>query len=85
MSLPEARRLIAAARSALEPWQRDDATVDHLDGVAAIAAEGAAAVYRMEGERVDLLQAGGEGAGGSPPRSAPAARSSRSTIRWAPR
>ena len=60
---PEARRLIAAARSALEPWQRDDATVDHLDGVAAIAAEGAAAVYRMEGERVNLLQAGGEGAG----------------------
>ena len=63
MSLPEARRLIAAARSAPEPWQRDDATVDHLDGVAAIAAEGAAAVYRMEGERVNLLQAGGEGAG----------------------
>ena len=63
MSLPEARRLIAAARSAPEPWQRDDATVDNLDGVAAIAAEGAAAVYRMEGERVNLLQAGGEGAG----------------------
>jgi putative heme degradation protein len=63
MSLPEARRLIAAARSAPEPWQRDDATVDNLDGVAAIAAEVAAAVYRMEGERVNLLQAGGEGAG----------------------
>lgn len=64
MSVPEARRLIAAARSAPEPWQRDDATVDNLDCVAAITAEGAAAVYRMEGERVNLLQAGGEGAGG---------------------
>jgi GNAT superfamily N-acetyltransferase len=63
MSVPEARRLIAAVRSTPEPWQRDDATVDNLDGVAAIGAEGAAAVYRMEGRRVNLLQAGGEGAG----------------------
>jgi hypothetical protein len=37
--------------------------VDNLDRAAAIAAEGAAAVYRIEGGRMNLLQAGGEGAG----------------------
>lgn len=53
----EARRLIAGER---EPWQRDDATVDNLGDVAALTKDGAAAIYRMEGERVNLLQAGGE-------------------------
>jgi GNAT superfamily N-acetyltransferase len=55
----EARRLIAAARTEREPWQREDATVDNLDGIAALGAGGGAAVYRMEGERVNLLQLDG--------------------------
>jgi GNAT superfamily N-acetyltransferase len=59
IDLAEARRLIAAARTEPEPWQREDATVDNLDGVAALGADGGAAVYRMEGERVNLLQLGG--------------------------
>jgi GNAT superfamily N-acetyltransferase len=57
----DARRRIAAARTEAEPWQREDATVDNLDGVCALAAGGATAVYRMEGDRVNLLQAAGEG------------------------
>ena len=59
----EARCLVAAARAEPEPWQREDATVDNLTDVAAVAAKGAAALYRMEGERVNLLQAGGKAAG----------------------
>jgi ribosomal protein S18 acetylase RimI-like enzyme len=55
----EAGRVIADARTEPEPWQREDATVDKLDGVVALAHQGAAALYRMEGERVNLLQAGG--------------------------
>jgi hypothetical protein len=62
MSLPEARRLIAAARSTPRPWQRDDATVDNLGGVAAIAAEGAAAVP-TEGRRAREPPPGGRGEG----------------------
>ena len=61
--LAEARRLIAAARTEPEPWQRDDATVDNLPDAAALATDRAAVVYRMEGERVNLLQADGEGLG----------------------
>ena len=53
----EARRLIAGER---EPWQRDDATLDNLADVAALTRDFAAAVYRMEGGRVNLLQAGGD-------------------------
>ena len=56
IDLAEARRLIAAARTEPEPWQREDATVDNLDGISALGAGGGAAVYRMEGERVNLLQ-----------------------------
>ena len=56
IDLAEARRLIAGAREEPEPWQREDATVDNLDGVAALGAGGGVAVYRMEGERVNLLQ-----------------------------
>jgi GNAT superfamily N-acetyltransferase len=63
MSLPEARRRIAEARAEPEPWQRDDTTVANLPDAAALGTDGAAAIYRMEGERVDLLQAGGEGIG----------------------
>jgi RimJ/RimL family protein N-acetyltransferase len=57
IDLDEARRLIAGER---EPWQRDDATVDNLSDVAALTSDSAAAIYRLEGERVNLLQAGGE-------------------------
>jgi GNAT superfamily N-acetyltransferase len=57
----KARRRIATARTEPEPWQREDATVDNLDGVRALAAGGATGVYRMEGDRVNLLQAAGEG------------------------
>ena len=53
----EARRVIAGER---EPWQRDDATLDNLADVAALTRDFAAAVYRMEGGRVNLLQAGGD-------------------------
>jgi GNAT superfamily N-acetyltransferase len=60
VELGEARRLITAEP---EPWQRDDDTVANLAGVAALATGTAAVVYRMEGERVHLLQAGGEGIG----------------------
>jgi GNAT superfamily N-acetyltransferase len=61
--LAAARRLIAEARTEPEPWQRDDATVDNLPDAAALATGRAAVVYRLEGERVSLLQAGGEGLG----------------------
>ena len=59
IDLAEARRRIAAARTEPEPWQREDATVDNLDGVTAFGASGGAAIYRMEGERVNLLQIDG--------------------------
>jgi hypothetical protein len=55
----EARRRIATARTDPEPWQREDATVDNLTGVAALAMDGAVAVYRMEDGRVNLLQFAG--------------------------
>ncbi len=58
--LAEARARIAAARTEPEPWQREDATVDKLTGVAAVTAAGADAVYRVDGQRVDLLQAAGD-------------------------
>jgi GNAT superfamily N-acetyltransferase len=58
--LAAARARIAAARTEPEPWQRDDATVDHLTGVAAVATESAEAVYRVDRRRVDLLQAAGD-------------------------
>jgi GNAT superfamily N-acetyltransferase len=60
VELEQARRLIPAEP---EPWQRDDDTVANLAGVAALATGTAAVVYRTEGERVNLLQAGGEGVG----------------------
>jgi ribosomal protein S18 acetylase RimI-like enzyme len=58
--LPEARARIAAARTEPEPWQRDDATLDNLDGLGAVTVDGADAVYRLDGRRVDLLQAAGD-------------------------
>ncbi len=59
----EARARIVAARREPEPWQREDATVDNLDGLAALGVDGGVALYRLEGERVNLLQATGGNAG----------------------
>jgi hypothetical protein len=56
----ETRRRIVAGRTEPEPWQREDATVDNLSGVAAAATDGAVALYRMEGGRVNLFQAADE-------------------------
>jgi hypothetical protein len=44
-------------RRAPEPWQRDDGTLAHLDGLAGIAVASGAAVYRAAAGRVLLLQA----------------------------
>jgi ribosomal protein S18 acetylase RimI-like enzyme len=57
VDLGEARARITSARTEPEPWQREDATVDNLDGVAAISAGGAVALWRKEGDRLNLLQA----------------------------
>ena len=53
----EARARIVARRTEPEPWQRDDATLDSLPGIEALTTATADAVFRVEGERVDLLQA----------------------------
>jgi GNAT superfamily N-acetyltransferase len=59
-----ARTLIRAYRDADEPWQRDDDTVDRLlqrDPVPeAMVAGGAAAVYRVTGDNIGLVQAAGD-------------------------
>ena len=53
----EAHDHIRQRRRAPEPWQRDDATLAHLDGVEGISVEGGTAVYRAAEGRVLLLQA----------------------------
>lgn len=59
--LEVALALIAARREEPEPWQREDATLAHLQGLAAVVSGDAAAVYRP-GATLGLLQAaGGEG------------------------
>ena len=60
LSLPDASRRIARARTEAEPWQRDDVTVANLPDAAALGTDRAAAIFRIEGGRVNLLQAGGE-------------------------
>lgn len=56
----DARRRIAAARSAPEPWQRADATLDRLDvstpALRAVTLPGADAVYRVTDGRASVLQ-----------------------------
>jgi ribosomal protein S18 acetylase RimI-like enzyme len=56
----EARRRIAAARSAPEPWQRADETVDRLDvstpALRAVGVPGGDAVYRVTDGRASVLQ-----------------------------
>lgn len=46
-----------------EPWQRDDGTLAHLDDLVGLEGDGAAAVVRVAGGAVSVLQlAGNEGA-----------------------
>ena len=58
---------VAATRSETEPWQRADETVANLASRGstpqAIIVDGAAAVFGQDGDRVNLLQAGGDAAG----------------------
>lgn len=65
--LEEGLTAVAATRSETEPWQRADETVANLSrrGSApqAIVVDGAAAVFVQDGDRVSLLQAGGDAAG----------------------
>lgn len=67
VSVDDARALVRACREEEEPWQRSDDTVDRLlerdPPPEAIAAGGAAAVYRVTGDSVGLVQAAGDGAG----------------------
>jgi ribosomal protein S18 acetylase RimI-like enzyme len=53
----EAQAFVREHRRAPEPWQRDDGTLARLDGLAGVAVDGGAAVYREAGGRVLLLQA----------------------------
>ena len=66
-SLGEALRIVAATRLAREPWQRADETVTNLtrrgSTPQAMAIDGAAAIFSQDGDRVSLLQAGGDAAG----------------------
>ena len=56
----EARRRIAARRTAAEPWQRADETVDRLDvstpALRAVTTPGGDAVYRVTEGRASVLQ-----------------------------
>ena len=56
----EARRRIAAMRTAPEPWQRADETVDRLDvntpALRAVTTAGGDAVYRITNDRASVLQ-----------------------------
>jgi GNAT superfamily N-acetyltransferase len=57
-----ARARLQQLRSQREPWQRADGTLDHLDDLRAIWTDGSAAVFRMAGANVSLLQVAGEAA-----------------------
>jgi ribosomal protein S18 acetylase RimI-like enzyme len=54
----EARRRLATLRHRREPWQRADATLDHISDLQAVATEAGAAVYRTSNV-TQLLQIGG--------------------------
>jgi len=66
-----ARRRIAGARRAPEPWQREDGTLDRLDvstpALRALHVDGGDAVYRVTDGRASVLQlaATGEAAAGA--------------------
>jgi len=67
IELGEGLRVVAATRSAPEPWQRADESVANLarrgSTPRAISVDGAAAVFSQDGDRVSLLQAAGDAAG----------------------
>jgi GNAT superfamily N-acetyltransferase len=53
----EVQAFVREHRGEAEPWQRADGTLAHLDALAGVTVEGAAAVYRDAGGRVLMLQA----------------------------
>jgi ribosomal protein S18 acetylase RimI-like enzyme len=55
----EARAWIRGHRTDREPWQRADASVAHQDDVRGLAVDGAAALVRVVGGRVSVLQLAG--------------------------
>jgi hypothetical protein len=63
----EGLRVVAATRTAPEPWQRADETVANLarrgSTPRAITFDGAVAVFSQDGDRVSLLQAAGDAVG----------------------
>ena len=60
-SAEDAHAWIREHRSAREPWQRADGTLARLSGLEGIAGEGGAAVARVTGGRVSILQLAAEG------------------------
>jgi ribosomal protein S18 acetylase RimI-like enzyme len=59
----EAHAWIREHRMELEPWQRADGTLAHLDGVEGLAVDRGAALVRVVDGRVSLLQAAARDAG----------------------
>jgi ribosomal protein S18 acetylase RimI-like enzyme len=59
-SAEDAHAWIREHRSAREPWQRADGTLARLGGLEGIAGEGGAAVARISGGRVSILQLAAE-------------------------
>jgi GNAT superfamily N-acetyltransferase len=57
-----ARARLGQLRREREPWQRADATLDHFDDLRAVWSERSAAVFRMSGGNVSLLQIAGDAA-----------------------
>jgi N-acetylglutamate synthase-like GNAT family acetyltransferase len=59
--------IVAAARRAPEPWQRAEETIANLarrgSTPRALTVDGAAAIFTQDGDRVSLLQAGGDAGG----------------------
>jgi ribosomal protein S18 acetylase RimI-like enzyme len=56
-----AHERIRRASSALEPWQREDATLAHYDDLCGLTTDTGAAIYRVAAERrVVLMQFGGD-------------------------
>ena len=57
----DAHAVIRDLRRTREPWQRDDATLAHLDDLTGLEAAGGAALVRVSNGRVSLLQLAGSG------------------------
>jgi GNAT superfamily N-acetyltransferase len=56
----EAHARIRELRTEREPWQRADETLAHFADVAGVATDAGAAVYRVRGESVQVVQIAGE-------------------------